>query len=148
MKLSLLFSAMIAVLVVSQLNTAAGKVFNKCSLAQELARLGVPRAELPDWVCMAQYESRFDTGISKKNKNGSKDWGIFQINDRFWCNPGDGRPSTNTCKLQCQELLSDDITKAFRCAQLIKTQRRGFAPWYAWLKFCQNSKPSIVECFK
>lgn len=125
-----------------------GKEFDKCSLAVEMDRLGVPRTELPDWVCLAQYESSFNTAKIHTNKNRSKDWGIFQINDRYWCKPTDGRQSANSCNISCDDLITDDITKAVQCARTIKKQRRGFTPWVAWVANCQTSKPVLDECFK
>ncbi|XP_055374658.1 inactive lysozyme 1A-like [Condylostylus longicornis] len=124
-----------------------GKKFDECSLAKELYRLGVPKSQLSDWICLAKYESQFETStVGKKNSNGTRDWGIFQINDRWWCKNSNGDRSYNQCKLSCDELLTDDITKAVKCAKLIKKQQ-GFKAWVAWNRRCQGSKPNISKCF-
>uniref|UniRef100_T1GCL1 lysozyme n=1 Tax=Megaselia scalaris TaxID=36166 RepID=T1GCL1_MEGSC len=98
-----------------------GKIYSKCELARTLSQNGIPRSELPDW-----------------------DYGIFQINDHWWCKPSNGRFSYNECGLQCErDLLSDDITKAITCAKKIKG-RQGFKAWYGWQKKCQGkSLPSF-----
>lgn len=135
----------VAILLVAVFNRVQSKQFNKCSLATELSRLGVPKSELPDWVCLVQHESNFKTNwINKKNSNGSWDFGLFQINDKWWCQ-GHIR-SHNTCNVKCEELVTEDIEKALECAKVIKRER-GYKAWYGWLNNCQNKKPSVDECF-
>lgn len=125
-----------------------GKIYSKCELAKTMARNGVPRNELPDWVCLVKSESNFNTRATNTNTDKSKDWGIFQINDRYWCKPSDGRKSANECNLSCEkDLFTDDITKAITCAKKIKKQQ-GFKAWYGWQKKCQGKPlPSVKECF-
>ena len=66
-----------------------GKIFTKCGLYSELKRLGMPLADLPNWICLVKAESAFNSGRKgPKNKNGSFDWGLFQINDKYWCRDG------------------------------------------------------------
>lgn len=124
------------------------KVYSKCELARALSKNGIPRRELPDWVCLVQAESNFNTKATNTNTNKTKDWGIFQINDKYWCKPSDDRFSYNECKLNCeQDLLTDDITKATTCAKKIKG-RQGFKAWYGWQNKCQGKPlPSVKECF-
>ena len=38
-------------------------------------------------VCIAELESSFRVKAINKNKNGSIDYGLFQINDRWWLKP-------------------------------------------------------------
>ncbi|KAL5280216.1 hypothetical protein ACFFRR_004278 [Megaselia abdita] len=125
-----------------------GKIYSKCELARTLSQNGIPRSELPDWVCLVQAESNYNTKATNTNTNKTKDWGIFQINDKWWCKPSDGRFSYNECNLNCdRDLLSDDITKATTCAKKIKG-RQGFKAWYGWQNKCQGKKlPSVNECF-
>lgn len=62
----------------------------------------LPRDQLADWDCLIQHESKFKTGAVGKNKNGSKDHGIFQINDGFWC--VEGKPGGD-CNIDCASKL-------------------------------------------
>ena len=125
---------------------AFGKTFTRCSLAKEMARLGVPRSELPQWVCIAKHESSYRTGVvGPTNKNGSNDYGIFQINNYYWCKPANGRFSHNECKVSCNSLLTDDITASVKCARQVKRQQ-GFTAWSTW-KYCKGPQPSINDCF-
>lgn len=62
------------------------KVYKKCEFARAMKNAGFPRSDLPDWVCLVKHESHFDTqAMNKDNSDRSWDWGIFQINDRYWC---------------------------------------------------------------
>lgn len=110
-----------------------GKKFNKCSLAKELKRQGFPRNELADWTCLVLSESSGNTAAINKNRNGSKDYGLFQINDRYWCGP------KKDCGVSCSALLKDDIGVASKCAKLIY-KRHKFQAWYGWKAKCQGGK--------
>ncbi|XP_061393107.1 lysozyme 1-like [Musca vetustissima] len=123
------------------------KIFNRCSLAREMFRLGVPKSELPQWTCIAKHESSFNTAaIGPANTDGSHDYGIFQINSRYWCQPPNGGHSTNGCGVQCRDLLSDNISRSVSCARKVKSQQ-GWKAWAVWEK-CSGKLPSIDDCFK
>lgn len=78
------------------------KKFDKCSLAKALLAQGFNKADLRNWVCLVQNESGMDTNKKNNNRNGSTDWGLFQINDRYWCDPQDKKKKTsNECKIKC-----------------------------------------------
>uniref|UniRef100_A0A182R788 lysozyme n=1 Tax=Anopheles funestus TaxID=62324 RepID=A0A182R788_ANOFN len=120
------------------------KTFSKCELAKTLANNGIPKASLPDWICLVQHESAFSTSATNNNNNGSKDYGIFQINNKFWCDSSYG---ANDCKIACNSLLNDDITDDINCAKLI-FKRHGFTAWYGWKDHCSGKTlPSVASCF-
>lgn len=125
-----------------------GKIISKCTLATTLSKSGIPMKELRDWVCLVKAESNFDTKKIFNKNDKSKNWGIFQINDKYWCRPDDGRDSDNGCHLSCEtELLADDITRATICAKKIKANK-GFKAWDGWQKKCQGKTlPTVKECF-
>lgn len=78
------------------------KKFDKCSLAKALLAQGFSRGDLRNWVCLIQNESAMDTSAKHNNSNGSTDWGLFQINDRYWCDPQDkSKKASNECKIKC-----------------------------------------------
>ncbi|XP_050741955.1 lysozyme S [Drosophila biarmipes] len=123
----------------------AGRTLDRCSLAREMSDLGVPRDQLDKWTCIAQHESDYRTWVvGPANSDGSNDYGIFQINDLYWCQ-ADGRFSYNECGLSCNSLLSDDITNSVRCAQKVLSQQ-GWSAWSVW-HYCSGWLPSIDECF-
>ncbi|KAJ0051069.1 hypothetical protein NL108_012303, partial [Boleophthalmus pectinirostris] len=51
-------------------------------------------------VCLTQHESNYNTRATNRNTDGSTDYGIFQINSRWWCRDG-GVSSSNGCGIQC-----------------------------------------------
>ncbi|KAE8748340.1 Lysozyme, partial [Frankliniella occidentalis] len=80
-------------------------VYEACELAKQLkSPYGFPLSQIPTFVCIAYYESRFNTSaVSKPNRDKSIDYGIFQINSRWWCDRG---PKLG-CGVTCQTLLTD-----------------------------------------
>lgn len=52
-------------------------------------------------VCLTNWESHFNTNAINHNRDGSTDYGIFQINSRWWC---DDRTTTtsNACNVACE----------------------------------------------
>ncbi|XP_037813933.1 lysozyme 1B [Lucilia sericata] len=127
-------------------NCAWAKTFTRCSLARAMYALGVPKSELARWTCIAKYESHYRTHVvGPANTDGSHDYGIFQINDRYWCKPSNGRSSHNGCNVYCDDLLEDDISESVYCAQHVKS-KQGWSAWTTWAK-CNGNLPSIDECF-
>ncbi|XP_054091050.1 uncharacterized protein LOC105211205 [Zeugodacus cucurbitae] len=125
---------------------AFGKTFDRCSLAREMSRLGVPRDQLARWTCIAEHESSYRTNVvGPPNSDGSNDYGIFQINSLYWCQPPNGRFSYNQCHIGCNALLSDDIETSVRCAQKV-LQMQGWPAWSTW-KYCNGWLPNIDPCF-
>lgn len=78
---------------------AFSRTFTKCEVAHELYSVGYPKEDLPAWVCLVKGESAFNSSaIGGPNSNGSSDWGLFQINDNYWCTlEGAG----NDCNVNC-----------------------------------------------
>ncbi|EDW68778.1 lysozyme B-like [Drosophila virilis] len=126
-----------------------GRTMSRCTLAREMFKLGVPRNQLDKWTCIAERESNYRTGVvGPKNTNGSHDYGIFQINDLYWCEPSHGQSygrSSNGCEIDCDDLLSDSIVNDVRCAQLIQ-RMQGWCAWTTW-HYCNGDLPSIDDCF-
>ncbi|XP_065368094.1 lysozyme 1-like [Calliphora vicina] len=140
------FNLLIIAFVVAFAAPALGKTFTRCSLARQMYALGVPKSELARWTCIAKYESHYQTNIvGPPNRDGTKDYGLFQINDRYWCQPSSGHFSYNQCKVGCDNLLNDNIGVSVRCARLVKAQQ-GWPAWSTW-KYCSGNLPSINDCF-
>merc|ERR1711872_580804 len=95
-----------------------GKVYERCELARELIDVhGFDRGSLGNWVCLTQYESGYNTAATNDNVDGSRDYGIFQINDNFWCDPNVGAGAD--CGISCSSLLDSSITDDVTCAKII-----------------------------
>ncbi|XP_034826898.1 lysozyme-like [Maniola hyperantus] len=120
-----------------------GKTFTRCELVRELRRQRFPERQLRDWVCLVERESNRRTNAIRNESNGSRSYGLFQINDRFWCS------NTNTpgkdCNVRCSDLITPEITRASNCAKTIYN-RQGFNAWNGWKSHCQGSLPDISSC--
>uniref|UniRef100_A0A452IUH1 Sperm acrosome membrane-associated protein 3 n=1 Tax=Gopherus agassizii TaxID=38772 RepID=A0A452IUH1_9SAUR len=79
------------------------KIFSRCELAYMLHEEGLDGYEgysLANWICMAFFESGFNSAAEDDNADGSTDYGIFQINSRVWCN-NYRSPTENLCHIPC-----------------------------------------------
>ncbi|CAG0892317.1 unnamed protein product [Darwinula stevensoni] len=139
-KASTLWTGLCVLLIVTGPRAVASKRFTRCELAESLAGLGFPRCQLGDWVCLAENESALDSSVrGPVNWDGSYDYGIFQINNRYWCYPN----ASGGCRVPCQSLLNDDIADDAQCVRMIfdESQRlkgNGFLAWEAWKSKCQG----------
>ena len=93
-----------------------GKVYERCELARELRyQHNIPMNEISTWVCIAKYESNFNTSaIGRLNWDGSEDHGLFQISDLFWCG-NDGK----ACNAECHEFRDSEISNDIACNKKI-----------------------------
>lgn len=93
------FLVAITVMAMVLVSNSEAKKFTKCEFARAMSSAGFSKASLPNWVCLVKAESDFNSSVKgPRNSNGSYDWGIFQINDKYWC-------KTNTkggdCNINC-----------------------------------------------
>ncbi|XP_074473500.1 lysozyme C-like [Sebastes fasciatus] len=120
---------------------ASAKVYERCELARVLKANGMDGYRghsLADWVCLSRRESNYNTrAVNNRNPDGSTDYGIFQINSRYWCNNGRAALS-NGCNIQCSALLTDDLTVAINCAKRVVRDPNGIGAWVAWRNHCQG----------
>ncbi|KAM8804283.1 lysozyme C, milk isozyme-like [Rhynchonycteris naso] len=127
------------------------KVFTKCELAQKLKAKGMDGFHgysLANWVCMAQHESDFNTeAFNGKNDNGSSDYGLFQLNNRWWCSDSK-HPSVNACATTCSNFLDDNIDDDIICIKRAVKDPQGMSAWRAWEKHCKNTDLSqyLASC--
>ncbi|NXD07693.1 LYSC protein, partial [Nothocercus nigrocapillus] len=124
---------------------APGKVYTRCELAAAMKKLGLDNFRgysLGNWVCAAKYESNFNTGAINRNSDGSSDYGILQINSRWWCNDGRTSRAKNACNISCQALLSSDISATVKCAKRVVSDKNGMDAWVAWRKYCKGKDVS------
>uniref|UniRef100_A0A8C9JCU4 lysozyme n=1 Tax=Panthera tigris altaica TaxID=74533 RepID=A0A8C9JCU4_PANTA len=85
--------------------TVQGKIFQRCELARTLKKLGMDGfkgVSLATWMCVAKWESDYNTRATNYNPGSrSTDYGIFQINSRYWCNDGKTPRAENACHVSC-----------------------------------------------
>lgn len=137
-----------------------------CEVAREMYDAGYTKESLPEWMCLVNGESAFNSSaIGGPNTNGSFDWGLFQVNDNFWCTvEGVGKD----CNINCNgnffslphplplkfslsllvDLVDDDIADDLECIAIIFA-RHGFSAWNAWKTKCQSNLENweVDSCF-
>ncbi|XP_054859657.1 lysozyme C, milk isozyme-like [Eublepharis macularius] len=117
------------------------RVFERCEAARTFKQHGLDGYEgysLGNWVCLSYYESRFNTqAVGPPNSDGSRDYGIFQINSHWWCSNGQG-PTANGCHTSCNSFLNDDITNDIECAKRIVRDPNKMGAWVAWRNHCKG----------
>ncbi|XP_053653494.2 lysozyme C [Cherax quadricarinatus] len=138
-----------AVVVAVLVEATSAKVYGKCELARVLEQqYGLQRQAIKNWVCIAEFESRFNTAaINYDNVDGSKDYGIFQINSMYWCH--DGTPGgKNICGIRCTDLLGDGLRDDISCAQRIYSAQ-GYSAWVAYNNNCRHIDLNtyMAECW-
>ncbi|XP_048876927.1 lysozyme C II-like isoform X3 [Brienomyrus brachyistius] len=132
-----LFMFFVSVLLV----TASAKIFERCELARKLKASGLDGYRgysLPNWVCLVKWESKYNTSAINRNSDGSTDYGIFQINSRYWCNDSKTPRAKNGCGIICNQLLTDNIDVAIKCAKRVVSDPKGMAAWVAWRNNCRG----------
>ncbi|XP_026581582.1 lysozyme C, milk isozyme-like [Pseudonaja textilis] len=121
------------------------KVYSRCQLVSILRRNGMDGYRgysLGNWICMAYYQSRYNSRfVGPQTSNGNRQYGIFQISSRWWCNNYQG-PTANGCNKPCSAFINDDITDDITCAKRIVRDPNGMNAWYAWQKNCKGKNLS------
>lgn len=118
------------------------KTFDQCDLAKQLLGYGgvFKKSNINDWICLTYYESSWRTSVKGgPNTNGSFDYGLFQINDGYWCYASSPSSAAkyNDCNINCSKLLDDNIKDDSQCATLIYN-RHGFMAWHGWENNCKG----------
>ncbi|XP_019517771.1 PREDICTED: lysozyme C, milk isozyme-like [Hipposideros armiger] len=127
------------------------KVFSKCELARKLKAHGMDGFydySLANWVCMAEHESGFNTeAFNGKNSDGTSDYGIFQINNKWWCKDNT-RSSKNACNIMCNKFRDDDINDDILCAKRVVKDPNRMSAWRGWEDHCKNKDLSryLADC--
>ncbi|RVE65457.1 hypothetical protein OJAV_G00116770 [Oryzias javanicus] len=123
---------------------AGAKVFERCAWARLLKESGMDGyrgVSLANWVCLTKHESNFNTSSVNHNRDRSTDYGIFQINSRWWCDDAQ-TPTANGCNIPCSALLTDNVAIAINCAKRVVRDPSGIAAWVAWRVHCKNKDVS------
>ncbi|KAH0628911.1 hypothetical protein JD844_010546 [Phrynosoma platyrhinos] len=110
-------------------------------------RVGV-LSHLVSGVCLTEHESSYNTKAINNNGN-SRDYGIFQINSKYWCDDGKTAGAKNACHIKCSKFLDDNIEDDIKCAKKIAQEAKGLTPWVGWKKHCRgkNLDKYVKGCF-
>merc|ERR1712226_148134 len=124
------------------LGLAAAKTYERCELTYELThKQGFAKSTISEWICLIANESGYRTNAKGgPNYDGSYDWGLFQINDYYWCTTS-GNSRYNDCNISCSKLTDTNIDDDCVCAKKI-WNRHGFEAWYGWVNHCKNKDTS------
>ncbi|XP_040089872.1 lysozyme C-2-like [Oryx dammah] len=118
-----------------------GKVFERCELARTLKKRGLDDykgVSLANWLCLTKWESSYNTKATNYNPSSeSTDYGIFQINSKWWCNDGKTPKAVDSCHVSCSELMENGIAKAVACAKKIVSEQ-GITVWVAGKSHCRD----------
>lgn len=141
MKTLQIFSALI---LLALLELAHAGTKSKCAVVRALRNENVPDSQMRDWLCLVKHESGFRYSATNNNNDGSTDYGIFQLNDRYWCGRGSTKYSqcwrinTYGCGVNnCNDFRNSNIADDTSCAVKIK-RCNSFSKWYAWIKHCRG----------
>ncbi|XP_037052642.1 lysozyme C-2-like [Peromyscus leucopus] len=132
--------------------TVQAKVFRRCELARTMKKNGMDHhigINMTNWMCLAQHGSNYNTQTTNYNHGDqSTDYGLFQINSRYWCNDDKTPNAVNACGIPCSDLLLDDITPAIQCAKTVVKSPEDMKIWSAWTRHCQHEDVSqyIKNC--
>ncbi|XP_043557547.1 lysozyme C, milk isozyme-like [Chiloscyllium plagiosum] len=129
------------------LTLSSAKVLSRCELARVVKNSILsefPKYSVADWVCMAHYESRYNTLAKyyERGNNGeiqSGDYGIFQISSKWWCSDTMFPEGPNGCNMNCNLFLQDsaNIEADISCAAIIVNQQ-GMEAWKGWTENCKG----------
>ncbi|XP_063066625.1 lysozyme C II-like [Engraulis encrasicolus] len=115
---------------------ASAYQMDRCDLARQLQAAGMQYTgvSIADWVCLAYRESTYRTDVvGPPNSDGSRDYGIFQVNNRYWCSGGGF--NGQGCGVSCTDLFN--LQTSIACAKII-VRAQGISAWAGWVSGCQG----------
>lgn len=113
----------------------AGNQLSEADVAALLRRVGFDESNVPRMVCTAKYESGFYERASHRNRNGTVDRGLFQVNSvHLQGTPGCPRSG---------EALFDAATNA-ACARSIY-DLQGINAWYGYRAHRSECERYVVD---
>ncbi|XP_075298896.1 lysozyme C-like [Opisthocomus hoazin] len=140
MRNSMLFFGFLLAFLSLAVPGTEGEIISRCELVKILREHGFEGFEgttIADWICLVQHESDYNT--EAYNNNGpSRDYGIFQINSKYWCNDGKTSGAVDGCHISCSELMTNDLEDDIKCAKKIARDAHGLTPWYGWKNHCEG----------
>ena len=98
----------IACLCATVITSTVAITIDKCELIEAFRQEFAPEL-VDDWVCIARWESHYNTSaIGTLNWDGSKDLGLFQISEKWWCEWGS---KGKGCRMDCNGIVYINTAK-------------------------------------
>ncbi|XP_069748528.1 lysozyme C-1/C-2-like [Narcine bancroftii] len=112
--------------------------------AEVLSRCQVVHAIKNSKVFMTSHESNYNMlAINYQSDSNGKIWsidyGIFQINSKWWCVDTMFPSGANGCNTNCNSFLTNnaDLQPSIDCAAIIVRQQ-GMQAWTSWVNNCKG----------
>ena len=114
-------------------------------------------------LCIAQHESTFNyKAVGNKNQNPnstcyrSKDFGIWQFSECYWCNSNKEWKYKSACGRDCTDFLDRNLLDDIECFKIVFSEKtretrsgiKGFTPWTAWKDSCRCEAGKKLVCPK
>ncbi|XP_069895477.1 sperm acrosome-associated protein 5 [Dipodomys merriami] len=134
------WDTVIVTLITLMIVTVDAKIYERCEIARKLEKAGLNGYRgytIGDWLCMAHYESGFDSAFVDHNPDGSSDYGIFQLNSAWWCDNGI-TPTRNLCHMDCRDLLNRHLLDDILCAKRVVSSHDSMRAWNSWIQHCSG----------
>ncbi|XP_078089184.1 lysozyme C, milk isozyme-like [Mustelus asterias] len=138
------------------LTVSSAKLLSRCDVVRAVRNsvlTAFPKYSAADWACLAHHASQYNTlaQYDVKDNEGivqSRDYGIFQINSKWWCADENFPNGPNACSTNCKVFLKDskDIQADIDCAALIVNQQ-GMEAWHSWVENCQGKLVRFYTLF-
>ncbi|XP_069748527.1 lysozyme C-1/C-2-like [Narcine bancroftii] len=129
------------------LTVVSAEVFSRCQIVHAIKNsklIDFTQYSVADWVCMASHESSYNTLAvnyqrGSDGKIWSADYGIFQINSKWWCVDTMFPFGANGCHVNCNSFLTNnaDLQPSIDCAAII-VQQQGMEAWTSWVNNCKG----------
>ncbi|RZB39987.1 Lys domain containing protein [Asbolus verrucosus] len=132
-------------LAAASIDSGEARVFGKCEFAHAIRGFGFPEDKISTWVCIANFESHFDTNALNTQTG---DHGIFQISQIYWCSTGNS--PGGGCNARCSDFHDDDIRNDAECAKRIFDEHQrlsgnGFNAWTTYKPHCGGDNSGWLQ---
>ncbi|GAB1296936.1 Lysozyme-like protein 6 [Apodemus speciosus] len=129
----MMMRALLICLASCLLVVSEGNIINRCTLAKILYEEDLDGFEgysLPDFrrAVLGFCGKPVQHIKGERERRWSFDYGVFQINSRYWCNDYQSH-SENFCRINCQELLNPNLISSIHCAKKIVSGSGGMKNW-------------------
>lgn len=131
--------------------TSNERIYSECELAHELRYShNIAIEQVPIWVCIANFLTKLNTSFVATDSKGFSSYGLFQINDIYWCS---NKGASKGCNINCSNLKDSHISDDVECVRRIYDEHErlsgnGFNAWAAYEAKCKHeSDPIARECF-
>ncbi|XP_068118892.1 lysozyme C-like isoform X2 [Hyperolius riggenbachi] len=114
----------------------------RCKLLKSLKNHGLKKNEVAEFMCIADYSSRF---LPKCSTNDVTH-GVLQISAKHWCHDSK-HEGPNQCNVECSAFDDETFDDDVKCALEIK-KRQGLTAWDVFANNCKNKdlKPYLRGC--